>query len=291
MRLIHDGFSGIIAGRVVLNTLLAGAAGGLATLATAYKNGLGIDLAHINNGILSGLVSVTAGCATFHPWQAVIVASVAGPLYLGTSILLVKLRVDDVLDATAVHFSCGLWGVLSTGLFSTLQSVRFVYQIESCGAFYSCDGGRQLANQLLYIFAILLWVGVTASTLFYTMKAANFLRESFDDEVQQIRFHMICMTNNLTCFDSQEVGIDIARHNGEAYQIQPIMSFPVDFDSTDHALEVSHFAGDVAVIDATSLALSSGGSAGTAGSDCFVGDTGTSQAVQAPVPAAADSDI
>jgi Amt family ammonium transporter len=189
VRLIHDGFSGIIAGRAVLNTLLGGAAGGLATLATLYKNGLGVDLGHINNGILSGLVSVTAGCATFHPWQAAIVASVAGPLYLGTSILLVKLRVDDVLNATSVHLSCGLWGALSAGLFPTLQSVRFVYQIESCGAFYSCNGGRQLANQLLYIFAILLWVGVTASTLFYTMKLANFLRESFDDEVHDAYTH------------------------------------------------------------------------------------------------------
>jgi hypothetical protein len=317
VRLNGDGGSGVIAGRAVLNTLLGGALGGLATLATLYKFDLGIDIAYINNGVLSGLVSVTAGCATFQPWQAAITASVAGPLHLATSILLVKLHVDDVLDATAVHLSCGIWGVLSTGLFPSPESVRFVYgaEIESCGAFYLCDNGKhQLANQILYTVAILLWVGVTSFTLFYTMKSANCLRESFEDEVQRlyvpaVRPHEDCirfiwsnhiltrlvltqqiLTWSLCCTNLQEVGIDIARHNGEAYQIQPgqpNIPFPDSFNE----------AGYVPRPDATLLASGSSPSS-TSGSEDEDGDTesGTGaprQALQAPVqvPTAADSDI
>jgi Amt family ammonium transporter len=185
---IDDPASGLIAGRAVLNTLLGGAAGGIGTLLTLYTLGWGVDIGHVNNGILAGLVSITAGCATLHAWGAVIVALLAGPLYLASSLLLVKLRVDDVLDATAVHFFCGAWGVLCCGIFPSPRSVHFVYQVTSCGIMYSdqqCNSGRQFANQLLYIVAIVLWVGSSASALFLGMKyVPGLLRESFDNEVR-----------------------------------------------------------------------------------------------------------
>ena len=102
----------MIAGRSALNTLLAGAAGGLGTLLTLRMQGVGTDIGHIHNGILSGCVSITAGCATFPAWATVVISLLAGPLYLGASNLVLRCRIDDVLDASAVHLFCGVWGVL-----------------------------------------------------------------------------------------------------------------------------------------------------------------------------------
>jgi len=220
----------MIAGRSALNTLLAGAAGGLGTLLTLRMQGVGTDIGHIHNGILSGCVSITAGCATFPAWATVVISLLAGPLYLGASNLVLRCRIDDVLDASAVHLFCGVWGVLCCGIFPSRRSVRFVHGVDSCGILHlgddQCDGGKQLGYQVIYILAILGWVGVCSGALFWLMRRINFLRESVDTE---------------------EVGIDIARHNGEAYQIQPIMHFPVNFAGMSNALETG---GDAASQDA-----------------------------------------
>lgn len=71
------------------------------------------------------------------PWSAVVIGFVAGILYLVSSKLLVRLRLDDVVDAIPVHFTNGVWGTLATGLFA--QS----------GMSAKCNGWR--ANQMLTV--------------------------------------------------------------------------------------------------------------------------------------------
>merc|ERR1711988_1257857 len=71
------------------------------------------------NGILGGLVSITAGCSVTLPWSAVLIGFIGGFVYFGSSKCVLKLcKIDDPLDAFAVHGACGFWGVFATGLFS-----------------------------------------------------------------------------------------------------------------------------------------------------------------------------
>ena len=61
----------------------------------------------MNNILLSGMVAVCAGCDAYYPWVAAALGSLSGVVYLLASLLLVKLKIDDPLDATPVHFGAG----------------------------------------------------------------------------------------------------------------------------------------------------------------------------------------
>lgn len=68
----------------------------------------------IINSVLSGLVGITASCAVIEPWAAVVVGVVAALAYTASSRLLVRLHIDDPLDAAAVHAASGFWGLLTS---------------------------------------------------------------------------------------------------------------------------------------------------------------------------------
>ena len=70
------------------------------------------------NGILGGLVSITAGCATVQTGWAIFIGIIGGLVYYGSSNLLEFFRIDDPLDAFSVHGACGVWGVLAAAIFS-----------------------------------------------------------------------------------------------------------------------------------------------------------------------------
>ena len=66
----------------------------------------------------TGLVSITAGCSVVMPWAAVVIGVVGGMVYLGASALVKKCKIDDPLDAGAVHGFGGIWGMLAVGFFA-----------------------------------------------------------------------------------------------------------------------------------------------------------------------------
>merc|ERR1719409_1807889 len=112
------------AGLVIINTTLAPAAGGLTAmlctaLITKVKEGnFTLMLGPVLNGILAGLVSITAGCGDVRPGAAFGMGVIGGLIYCGTSALQKQLMIDDVVDAGPVHFWCGMWGVVALGLFA-----------------------------------------------------------------------------------------------------------------------------------------------------------------------------
>ena len=77
------------------------------------------SLTKIVNGCLAGMVSVCAGANMYYPWAAALVSAVAGILYLMVSAAMVKFKIDDPLDAVAVHAGAGLWGVLAAPIFKS----------------------------------------------------------------------------------------------------------------------------------------------------------------------------
>jgi len=183
--------------RVAVTTTLSAAAGGCTTLLIHVLMGNPSDVGPALNGILAGLVAITAPCPVVKPWAAALIGAIGAPVYYFSSMLLKKLKIDDPLDASPVHFFCGAWGVISVGFFADDKYVCSVYGVscDDYGAFMG-GGGKQLGVQLLGVLAIAAWTCGTASMCFAILKGFGKLRVSADDE---------------------RAGLDESHHGGSAY--------------------------------------------------------------------------
>jgi len=104
---------------VVVNTMLASFAGSLFAMFTLWVKGLKPDSTMMCNGMLAGLVAITAPCAFVNPVGAVIIGAVAGVLVVLSVFFFEARGIDDPVGAISVHGTNGLWGVLSVGIFAT----------------------------------------------------------------------------------------------------------------------------------------------------------------------------
>ena len=104
---------------VVVNTLLASATAPIATMLTLWSKKLKPDPTMLCNGMLAGLVAITAPCAFVDPWGAAVIGSVAGWLVVESVFFFERRGVDDPVGAVSVHGINGLWGVISVGIFAT----------------------------------------------------------------------------------------------------------------------------------------------------------------------------
>ncbi len=104
---------------VAVNTMLASATGALAAMLLMWAKFGHPDPSMTANGMLAGLVAITAPCAFVNSWAAALIGAIAGILVV-LSVFFVErvLKVDDPVGAVSVHGACGLWGVLSLGLFA-----------------------------------------------------------------------------------------------------------------------------------------------------------------------------
>jgi Amt family ammonium transporter len=103
---------------IVVNTMLASVAGAFAAMIYLMVRGLKPDPGMLVNGMLAGLVAITAPCAFVDPWAAVAIGAIAGVVVV-ISVGFFDVRgVDDPVGAISVHGVCGLWGVLSVGIFA-----------------------------------------------------------------------------------------------------------------------------------------------------------------------------
>ena len=150
---------------IATNTLLAACAGAVlamvAGMFTVGKPDLGLSL----NGMLAGLVGITANCDSVTNLSAIIIGAIAGVLVVVGMILLEKMRIDDPVGAWPVHGLCGIWGGLATGIFG--------------GA-----AGHTIGAQIIGSIAIPVWAFVTAYVLFMILKAAGILRVSEEEELE-----------------------------------------------------------------------------------------------------------
>jgi len=170
-----------------VNTLLAGAMGGCAAMAYMWlfgptkKPAPGMSV----NGILAGLVAITAPCAFVDPIGAVIIGLIAGVLVCVASAVLEKAKIDDPVGAVPVHFVNGLWGVLSVGLFSVGNTDTSGWNGVSTsvtGLFYG-GGVGQLGAQFLEAISVAVVVFGLSYGFFVLLKRANLLRSSEADEI------------------------------------------------------------------------------------------------------------
>ena len=129
-------------GTVATNTFLASAAGGISTMFYTYFRYGQIDITMTINGVLAGLVAITAGCNLVGPNAAIIIGLIAGILVDIAVLYIDKLKIDDPVGAIAVHGVNGFFGALAVGLFAT------------DGGLFFGGGTAMLATQALGVFVI-----------------------------------------------------------------------------------------------------------------------------------------
>jgi Amt family ammonium transporter len=161
------------------------------------------DLTCAMNGALAGLVAITAGCAVVTPFGALPIGIVAGWVYLGFSKFLIKMKIDDAVDAIPVHFANGIWGVIAVGLFAETDLMGAAgYNNDHTGWFYSWGKGSSdatlLVVQLISVLWICGWVAATRTPFFLALNALGMFRVDAEEE---------------------EIGLDISHHRGAAYDL------------------------------------------------------------------------
>lgn len=156
---------------VLVTTSLAAAAGGVGAFLVstlAYKN---YDLTMFLNGILGGLVGITAGADLMSPSEAIIIGLIAGAIIVGGVALIDRMRLDDPVGAVTVHLICGIWGTLAVGIFGSMAGwEQFLYQlagVASTGAFCMA----------------------TAFAIIYTLKITVGIRVSREEEIEGLDIH------------------------------------------------------------------------------------------------------
>jgi Amt family ammonium transporter len=121
---------------VLVTTSLAACAGGLGGFLGSYIMFKRMDLGMVLNGILAGLVGITAGADVIEPMNALLVGFIAGFIVVFSAVGLDKLKLDDMVGAVSVHLTCGIWGTLAVGIFSTNPDHSFLTQLTGvaiCG--------------------------------------------------------------------------------------------------------------------------------------------------------------
>lgn len=175
-----------LAALAAINTLMAGAAGGVAAMAYmwCFSPLKKPDGAMSVNGLLAGLVAITAPCAFVTTGASVIIGLVAGVWVCIASVLLEKCKIDDPVGAVPVHLCNGLWGVISVGIFANGNPDSAMWNGVAApvtGLLYG--GTTQIWAQLLEAGSIIVVVGGLSFVFFKILDACKLLRVSREDEI------------------------------------------------------------------------------------------------------------
>jgi Amt family ammonium transporter len=180
-------------GRVAANTTLAACAGGLVAMAWVYPRSKKWDIGMTCNGLLGGLVAITAPCYWVSPGGSILIGAIAGVVVpLGVD-LLEHLRIDDPIGAVPVHGLAGIWGTLSVGLFATGQfGIPTPDGADTAtvvkGLFYG-GGVDQLKAQAIGSISCVVIVGGLALLMMYGVKLTRTLRISREGELEGMDIH------------------------------------------------------------------------------------------------------
>lgn len=156
---------------VLVTTSLAAAAGGVSAFITStvlYKN---FDVTMFLNGILGGLVGITAGADLMSPLEAIAIGLIAGIIIVLGIALIDRLKLDDPVGAVTVHLICGIWGTLAVGIFGDKAGLdQFFYQLIGIGT-------------------VALFCCLTAFLIIFTLKRTLGIRVSKEEEIDGLDIH------------------------------------------------------------------------------------------------------
>ena len=141
----------------LVTTCLAAAAGGISSSIVSnilYKN---YDLTMFMNGVLGGLVGITAGADQMSPMDAIYIGIIAGIIIVFGIALIDRLKLDDPVGAIAVHLICGIWGTLAVGIFGALAGFdQFLIQLIGVGIV----GAFSVTTAFIILFVIKKTIGL-----------------------------------------------------------------------------------------------------------------------------------
>ena len=186
---------------IAIATNTAAAFGGVAATITSWLYLGKPDLSMIINGILAGLVAVTAACAWINIPSAAIIGVVGGILVVFAVTFFDRIRIDDPVGATSVHLVCGVWGTLSVGLFSIgpnvpLHGETALYTTGPAKGLLLGGGLTQFIPQLIGILTVGGITVLLSSIFWLALKYTLGIRVAPEEELQ---------------------GLDIGEHGMEAY--------------------------------------------------------------------------
>jgi Amt family ammonium transporter len=183
---------------ILITTNMAAAAGAsTATLTSWFQFGKP-DLSMIINGVLAGLVAITASCAYVNVPSAIVIGAIAGIIIVYSVLTFEQYRIDDPVGALSVHLVCGIWGTFALGLFSVGGDVFPWYTADGgpiAGLFFG-GGINQCLIQLLGIVATGVFTSIFSCVIWLVLAFTLGLRVSKTEELE---------------------GLDVGEHGMEAY--------------------------------------------------------------------------
>jgi Amt family ammonium transporter len=161
--------------RIAVNTLIAASAGALVATAISWSRFGNPDISMSGNGLLAGLVSITAGCWAMDGWGSALTGAIAGGIVVIAVLAVERGGIDDPVGAISVHGICGAWGTLAVGLFA-VESAPVLGESTTGLAF---GGGTDLlVSQTIGVVSVFAFVTVTSGALFLFLKRMGWLRVS-----------------------------------------------------------------------------------------------------------------
>ena len=171
-----------VAAKVFITTNLAACAAAITSMFFTWIRYGKPDVSMTLNGILGGLVAITAPCDVVSPFASIIIGVVGGVLMcLAIPFIDAKLHVDDPVGAISVHGVCGLWGTIAVGLFASDPALLGEGFLP--GLFYG-GGFHALGVQALGAVCLIAWAVLTSGALFLILKKAGILRAKPQDEIK-----------------------------------------------------------------------------------------------------------
>ncbi len=143
----------------LVTTCLAAAAGGVVAVLVSFIKYKNLDLTMFLNGILGGLVGITAGADVMTPESAIIIGGIAGALIVFAVSFIDAIKLDDPVGAIAVHLICGIWGTLAVGIFSTNPEHTLLIQLIGV----ACYAVFCIITSFLIIFTLKKTIGIRVS--------------------------------------------------------------------------------------------------------------------------------
>ncbi len=183
--------------QIALKTLLAATAGSVAAMILNWSLDGKPDVSIAANGLLAGLVAITAPVGAVETWAAPVIGAIGGLIVVFSVRLFDRLKIDDPVGAISVHAVAGTFGTLSIGLFARYDDA-FLGR-ENAGLFYG-GGLDQLGTQLLFVIVHFIFVTTTAGALFLAIRATLGLRVSEEEEL---------------------IGLDVMEHGSPGYGHDP----------------------------------------------------------------------
>ncbi|HVD96984.1 MAG TPA: ammonium transporter [Cytophagaceae bacterium] len=163
---------------VLVMTSLSACAGGITSIITIYSLSKNFDITMFLNGILAGLVGITAGADQMGVFDSVFIGGIAGMLVVCSVLVIDRLKLDDPVGAISVHMVCGIWGTLAVGLFGDLA------------------GFQQFGRQLIGVLVCGSTAFICSFIIFLALKYTVGIRVDEDEEIN---------------------GLDLREHGIEAY--------------------------------------------------------------------------